>query len=97
MASFAVRGTLARLSVVAAALVAATLAPSAAAQTTARLSFHWGTDHESAIMSTKFANEVNRRSGGKLKIDVFPSGQLSTRSARSPARCRPDRSRSAAW
>lgn len=78
MASFAVRGTLARLSVVAAALVAATVAPSAAAQTTARLSFHWGTDHESAIMSTKFANEVNRRSGGKLKIDVFPSGQLYT-------------------
>jgi TRAP-type C4-dicarboxylate transport system substrate-binding protein len=44
----------------------------------ARLSFHWGVDHESAIMSTKFANEVNRRGAGKLKVDVFPNGQLYT-------------------
>ena len=29
-------------------------------------------------MSNKLANEVNKRSGGKLQIDVFPSGQLYT-------------------
>lgn len=42
----------------------------------ARLSFHWGTDHESAVASKKFADEVNRRAAGKIKIDVFPNGQL---------------------
>ena len=45
---------------------------------TARLSFHWGPDHESAIMATKFANEVTKRSNGRLKVEVFPSGQLFT-------------------
>ena len=43
---------------------------------TARLSYHWTPDHESAISAKKFADEVNRRAAGKLKIDVFPSGQL---------------------
>jgi TRAP-type C4-dicarboxylate transport system substrate-binding protein len=57
--------------------VAATLAAQpAAAQTTARLSYHWSPSHESAIMSKKLADEVTKRSGGKLKVDVFPSGQL---------------------
>jgi TRAP-type C4-dicarboxylate transport system substrate-binding protein len=41
-----------------------------------RLSFHWGVDHESAIMATKFADEVNKAAAGQFKIDVFPSGQL---------------------
>lgn len=50
----------------------------AAAQTLARLSFHWAGDHESAVMSTKYANEVNRRAAGKLRIEIFPSGQLYT-------------------
>jgi|GEM_PF-178967 len=45
---------------------------------TARLSYHWNPDHESAIMAKKFADEVNRRAAGKLKIDVFPAGQLYT-------------------
>ncbi len=44
----------------------------------ARLSFHWGTDHESAIMATKFANEVNKAAASVFKIDVFPNGQLFT-------------------
>jgi TRAP-type C4-dicarboxylate transport system substrate-binding protein len=35
-------------------------------------------DHESAIMATKFANEVNKVAEGKIKIDVFPNGQLFT-------------------
>ena len=50
----------------------------ALAQATARLSYHWAPDHESAIMAKKFADEVNRRATGKIKIDVFPSGQLYT-------------------
>ncbi len=56
----------------------ALVAPQVAAQTTARLSYHWGPTHESAIPSKKLADEVTKRSGGKLKIDVFPSGQLYT-------------------
>ena len=58
--------------------IAACAATSALGQTTARMSFHWGTDHESAVMSMKLAAEVGKRTGGKLKIDVFPSGQLYT-------------------
>ena len=75
----ACRALTARLFAAAAVAIAALGSPAVPAQTpTARLSFHWGTDHESAVMSTKFANEVNRRSGGKLKVDVFPNGQLYT-------------------
>lgn len=48
------------------------------AQATARLSYHWGPTHESAIVAKKLADEVSKRSGGKLKVDVFPSGQLYT-------------------
>ena len=64
-----------------AAALAVTLAfaaPQVQAQATARLSYHWGPTHESAIPSKKLADEVTKRSGGKLKIDVFPSGQLYT-------------------
>jgi TRAP-type C4-dicarboxylate transport system substrate-binding protein len=50
----------------------------AGAQAAARLSYHWAPDHESAVMAKKFADEVNRRTAGKIRIDVFPSGQLYT-------------------
>lgn len=50
----------------------------ASAQATARLSYHWAVDHESAVMSKKYADEVNRRGAGKIRIDVFPGGQLYT-------------------
>lgn len=43
---------------------------------TARLSIHWGPKHHSAIHTQMFADEVNKRAEGRLKIDVFPSGQL---------------------
>lgn len=72
------RAGLARILLAAATVSVAAYSAGTSAQTTARLSFHWGVDHESAIMSTKFANEVNRRAGGKIRIDVFPSGQLFT-------------------
>ncbi len=42
----------------------------------ARLSIHWGPKHHSAIHTQMFADEVNKRAGGRLRIDVFPSGQL---------------------
>ena len=74
MKRFAIRA-IASVAVSSAALL---VAGDAAAQAKGRLSFHWGADHESAIMSTKLADEVNKRSGGKLQIDVFPSGQLYT-------------------
>ncbi|MEP1572862.1 TRAP transporter substrate-binding protein [Roseibium album] len=43
---------------------------------TARLSFHWSPTHHSAIHAQMFADEVNKRADGRLKIEVFPSGQL---------------------
>ncbi len=42
----------------------------------ARLSYHWGAKHYSAIMASKFAEECNKASDGRLQIDVFPQGQL---------------------
>jgi len=79
MHPFPPRAALARLAVVIAALTPLVWSPVSVAQTAkARLSFHWNPDHESAIMATKFASEVNKRSGGKVQIDVFPSGQLFT-------------------
>jgi len=62
----------------AAAALALAVSPAAQAQSTARLSYHWGPSHESAIMGKRLAEEVTKRSGGKLKVDVFPSGQLYT-------------------
>lgn len=59
-------------------VAAAAFSTAALAQTTARLSYHWAPDHESAIMAKKFADEVNRRAAGKIKVDVYPSGQLYT-------------------
>lgn len=43
---------------------------------TARLSVHWGPTHHSAIHAKMFADEVNKRAEGRLRIDYFPSGQL---------------------
>lgn len=71
--------TIRNLVVFATAFLAVALPATAVhAQTTARLSFHWGPSHESAIMGKKLADEVTKRSGGKFKVDVFPSGQLYT-------------------
>jgi TRAP-type C4-dicarboxylate transport system substrate-binding protein len=48
----------------------------AAEQFTARLSGHWSPKHQSAIHSQLFADEVTKRSNGRLKIDFYPSKQL---------------------
>ncbi|MEP1208463.1 MAG: TRAP transporter substrate-binding protein [Rhizobiaceae bacterium] len=42
----------------------------------ARLSVHWGPKHHSAIHAKMYADEVNKRAAGKLRIDLFPAGQL---------------------
>ena len=61
---------------VAAAIFTLSLNTASAQEHTARLSVHWGPTHHSAIHTQMFADEVNRRARGRLKIDVFPSGQL---------------------
>ena len=42
----------------------------------ARMSGHWSPKHQSAIHSQIFADEVTKRSGGRLTIQFFPSKQL---------------------
>lgn len=42
----------------------------------ARLSVHWGPKHHSAIHAQMYADEVNKRAEGRLRIDMFPAGQL---------------------
>ena len=61
---------------IAAAAIGIMSALPAAAQQTARLSYHWGPQHPSAVFANRFAELVGERSGGELTIQVFPSGQL---------------------
>ena len=42
----------------------------------ARMSGHWSPKHQSAIHSQIFADEVTKRSNGRLKIEFYPSKQL---------------------
>ena len=42
----------------------------------ARMAFHWAPTHPGAIHAQMFADEVNRRAEGRLKIEVYPTGQL---------------------
>ena len=63
--------------VVAVGAISLILAGAVSAQEyTARLSVHWGPTHHSAIHAKMFADEVNKRADGRLRIDYFPSGQL---------------------
>ena len=43
---------------------------------TARISGHWPPKHQSAIHAQMFADEVTKRSNGRLKVEFFPSKQL---------------------
>lgn len=66
-----------RLAVVAASLaIGLGVLPATAQDHVARLSVHWSPTHHSAVHAQMFADEVNRRAEGRLRIDVFPSGQL---------------------
>lgn len=51
-------------------------ATATAEEIVARLSYHWGPKHPAAIQANEFAKRVNERAKGKLRIEVFPSGQL---------------------
>jgi TRAP-type C4-dicarboxylate transport system substrate-binding protein len=42
----------------------------------ARMSGHWGPTHQSAIHAQMFADEVTKRSEGRLRIEFYPSKQL---------------------
>ena len=64
------------LAAAAAAALALGASSYAAAEILARLSYHWGPAHPSAVQAEAFAERVNARLEGKLKIEVFPSGQL---------------------
>ena len=46
------------------------------AEIVGRLSVHLGPKHHSAKHAQIFADEVNKRANGKLKIEVYPSKQL---------------------
>ena len=65
-------------SLTAAVSVAASLLASSvsAENLVARMSGHWSPKHQSAIHSQIFADEVTKRSGGRLTIQFFPSKQL---------------------
>ncbi|MGI9475262.1 MAG: TRAP transporter substrate-binding protein, partial [Hyphomicrobiaceae bacterium] len=54
----------------------ATIGSAQAEEIVARLSYHWAPKHPSAINAKKFAEAVNARLKGKLRIDIFPAGQL---------------------
>ena len=45
-------------------------------QIVARMSGHWSPTHQSSIHSQIFADEVTKRSAGRLKIEYYPSKQL---------------------
>ena len=45
-------------------------------QIVARMSGHWSPTHQSSIHSQMFADEVTKRSSGRLKIEYYPSKQL---------------------
>ena len=42
------------------------------AEIVGRLSVHWSPKHHSAKHAQIFADEVNKRANGKLKIEVYP-------------------------
>ena len=42
----------------------------------ARMSGHWSPKHQSSIHAQMFADEVTKRSNGRLKIEYYPSKQL---------------------
>ena len=48
----------------------------AAEEYLARISGHWSPKHQSAIHSQLFADEVTKRSNGRLKVEFYPSKQL---------------------
>ena len=68
-------GTVRKIFIPAIALLLLTVNFSSAEQV-ARLSVHWSAKHHCAKHAQIFADRVNERAKGKLKIEVYPSKQL---------------------
>jgi TRAP-type C4-dicarboxylate transport system substrate-binding protein len=64
------------LSVAVGALVLASGVAVQAEEIIGRMSYHWAPKHPSAIHAQAFANTINERLKGKLKIETYPAGQL---------------------
>ena len=69
-------GIIRPVSLVAALIVVATSFQANAEQIIARMSGHWSPTHQSSIHAQMFADEVTKRSDGRLKIEYYPSKQL---------------------
>ena len=50
--------------------------PASAEEIVAKLAFHWNLKHTSGKHAQIFADTVNERAKGKLRIEVYPTGQL---------------------
>jgi TRAP-type C4-dicarboxylate transport system substrate-binding protein len=61
---------------IAALIVVVTSFQANAEQIIARMSGHWSPTHQSSIHAQMFADEVTKRSDGRLKIEYYPSKQL---------------------
>jgi TRAP-type C4-dicarboxylate transport system substrate-binding protein len=64
------------VSLIAALIVVVTSFQANAEQIIARMSGHWSPTHQSSIHAQMFADEVTKRSDGRLKIEYYPSKQL---------------------
>ena len=69
-------GIIRPVSLIAALIVVATSFQANAEQIIARMSGHWSPTHQSSIHAQMFADEVTKRSDGRLKIEYYPSKQL---------------------
>ena len=64
--------------VLAVAVAGGAMTPGAASaeEIVAKLAFHWNLKHTSGKHAQIFADTVNERAKGRLRIDVYPTGQL---------------------
>lgn len=69
-------GIMRPVSLIAALIVVVTSFQANAEQIIARMSGHWSPTHQSSIHAQMFADEVTKRSDGRLKIEYYPSKQL---------------------
>ena len=69
-------GIIRPVSLIAALIVVVTSFQANAEQIIARMSGHWSPTHQSSIHAQMFADEVTKRSDGRLKIEYYPSKQL---------------------
>lgn len=69
-------GIIRPVSLIASLIVVATSFQANAEQIIARMSGHWSPTHQSSIHAQMFADEVTKRSDGRLKIEYYPSKQL---------------------